>query len=79
MVCCNYIKSGDGTVTYAYGNRESDITGIITFDVADGSFTIEKEPENGTVYMRSLYKLATKYRKDFEQGIFKKKLAFESC
>lgn len=78
MVCCNYKEHTANTVTYYYGNRESDITGIVVFYLDDGSFEILKEPDDGVVYPRSIRKLIGKYWEAFSRKEFGEKISFES-
>ena len=47
MVYCNYVSNTDCTVTYQYGARADDITGLLVFRFSEGEegFEIIKEPE----------------------------------
>lgn len=77
MVYCNYMSDTGNSVTYAFGGLVQDITGVIRFNLSDGSFDIEKEPEKSHVSIRYLYSLFNKYRADFLKGIFKPKISYE--
>ena len=47
MVYCKYVSNTDCTVTYQYGARVDDITGLLVFRFSEGEegFEIIKEPE----------------------------------
>ena len=77
MVYANYISDTGDSVTYAFGGLVGDITGIVTFNLSDGSLDIEKEPENSHVSVRHLFSLFFKCRPDFLQGVFKPKISYE--
>jgi len=77
MVYCDYMSNTGNSVTYAFGGLVQDITGVIKFNLTDGSFDIEKEPEQSHVAIRYLYRLFNKYRTDFLKGIFKPKISYE--
>ncbi len=77
MIYCDYISDTGDSVTYAFGGLVTDITGILTFNLSDGSFEIEKDPENSHVAIRYIIRLFFKYREDFLQGIFKPKISYE--
>lgn len=77
MVYCDYISNTENSVTYAFGGLTRDITGVIKFNLPDGSFDIEKEPEKSHVSIRYLYSLFNKYRQDFLKGVFKPKISYE--
>ena len=76
-VYCDYISDTGDSVTYAFGGATDDITGIVTFNLSDGSFDIEKEPDNCHIPIRYMYSLFFKYRDNFYQGIFKPKISYE--
>lgn len=78
MVLCNYKEHTEYSVTYYYGSHTSDITGIITIYLDDGSFEIIKEPADGVVYPRSIRKLISKYWEAFSRREFAEKISFES-
>ena len=77
MVYCDYISNTGNSVTYAFGGLVQDITGVIKFNLPDGSFDIEKEPEKSHVSIRYIYSLFNKYRADFLKGVFKPKISYE--
>lgn len=76
-VYCNYISDTGDSVTYAFGGLLDDITGIVTFNLAEGWFEIEREPDKEHVNIHSMFSLFFKYRNDFTQGIFKPKISYE--
>ena len=47
MVYCKYVSNTDCTVTYQYGARVDDITGLLVFRFSEGEEGLEiiKEPE----------------------------------
>lgn len=77
MVYCDYMSDTGNSVTYAFGGLVQDITGVIKFNLPDGSFDIEKEPEKFHVSIRYIYSLFNKYLSDFLKGIFKPKISYE--
>lgn len=78
MVCCKFFKLLETTVLYYYGVVPSDMSGMIEFNLDGSGFRIIQEPEEETVHLRSLNLLYRKYKGDFEKGIFKQKISFES-
>lgn len=78
MVLCNYLSNTDDTVTYAFGTTETDITGVITFDIKDGSYIIEKLPTKYEVYDRSIVRLFAKYREDFKKEFLRTRFLFKA-
>lgn len=79
MVYCNYKSHTDDTVTYAYGETIDDITGelIFCFGEKEGIEIIRK-PEKYPVRISQIRSVYGKHRKEFEQGIFKEKIAYET-
>ena len=77
MVYCDYLSNTQDSVTYAFGGLVQDITGILKFNLSDGSVDIEKEPEQSHVNIRHIFQLYFKYRTDFLNGIFKPKISYE--
>ena len=77
VVCCNHKEHNEKVAIYYYGNRSSDVTGIIAFDRDGGGFEIIKEPDDGEVHLRSINKVYSKYWKCFARGEFKEKISYE--
>lgn len=50
MIYCNYVSNTDRAVTYQYGARADDITGLLVFRFSEGEegFEIIKEPEKAS-------------------------------
>ena len=78
QILCNYMCHDEATVTYAFGAVLEDITGVIRFNLADGSYEIVKWPEKTEVCPIVFRKLCSKYQADFANRIFKDKIAFQS-
>lgn len=78
MVFCNYRSNTDKDVTYAYGASPEDITGVVTFHYRDDLIEIEKAPDKEEPPARHISWLYKKHRNNFKNGIFKKKISFES-
>lgn len=78
MVYCNYVKHTDDTVTYTYGETTDDITGELVFHFGEEEgIEIVREPKVHGVIIRQIHSLYGKHRKEFKQGIFKEKIAYE--
>ena len=79
MVYCNYVSNTDRTVTYQYGARVDDITGLLVFRFSEGEEGLEiiKEPEKASPWEVHVMRLYGKERKKFKQGIFDKKISYE--
>ena len=74
MVYCNYKSHTDDTVTYAYGETIDDITGelIFHFGKEEGIEIVRKPERHGVIELYGMH------RKEFKQGIFKEKIAYEA-
>ncbi|MBR0280295.1 MAG: hypothetical protein IJQ81_01735 [Oscillibacter sp.] len=77
MIYADYISDTGDSVTYAFGATIYDITGIVTFNLTEGWFEVEKEPDKEHVSIRYISRLFRKYRDDFYKGIFKPKISYE--
>ena len=75
MIYCNQTSVTADSGTYDFGMDASNLTGIITF--SKDSFEILKWPNEENTCRPWLRKLLAKYRKEFEAGVFKEKLAYE--
>lgn len=79
MVYCKYKSNTENTVTYAYGETIDDITGELIFHFGENEgFEIIRKPEKYPVITRQIHSLYGMHRKEFEQGIFKEKIAYEA-
>jgi len=79
MVYCNYKMHTDDTVTYAYGQTISDITGELVFHFGDNEgIEIIRKPEKHAVIGRQIHSLYGMHREEFKKGIFKEKIAYEA-
>ena len=79
MVYCNYEKHTDDTVTYSYGENIGDITGELVFHFGENEgIEIIREPEKDVVLPKQIHSLYGMHRREFKQGIFKEKIAYEA-
>lgn len=79
MVYCNYKSHTDNTVTYTYGDTIDDITGELIFHFGEEEgIEIVREPDKYKVIMRQIHSLYGMHRKEFKQGVFKEKIAYEA-
>ncbi len=79
MVYCNYKSHTNDTVTYAYGQTIGDITGELIFHFGEEEgIEIVHKPKVHAVIGRQIHSLYGMHRKEFKQGIFKEKIAYEA-
>ncbi|WP_194608772.1 hypothetical protein [Clostridium vitabionis] len=78
MVYCNLIEHNESTVTYAYGENISDITGEIVYDFKNNEINIITRPKKHPVLIRQAQSLFGGHRKEFLNGVFKEKIAYEA-
>nr|DAD77104.1 MAG TPA: hypothetical protein [Siphoviridae sp. ct0d96] len=79
MVYCDYVSNTDSTVTYKYGASVDDITGTVVFHFLEGNEGIEtvEEPKKGEPWDVHMMRLYGKERRNFQRGIFGKKISYE--
>ena len=78
LVYCDYKENTDNTVKYAFGGDIDDITGILVFHFKDDMIEIAKEPDVEPAPIRHIKRLYGIQRKNFKNGVFKKKISYES-
>ena len=79
MVYCNLISSENGIATYSIGAVSNDITGILKIDANKKEYSIEKEPEKESLYMRHVDSMIHRASKMFAKGEFPKVLSHQIC
>lgn len=77
MIYCKRIEMTETSAIYKYGPSPEEMDGEIEFFSNGIEYAIIKEPTN-TVYNSWIHKLMARHDKDFTQGIFPEKIAFES-
>ena len=78
MVYCDYVKHDDNSVTYRYGGRVDDISGIVIFHFVDDMIEVTKTPDTEDAPKRHIISLYGIQRENFKNGIFQDKISFES-
>lgn len=79
MVYCNYKEHTQDTVTYFYGETVDDITGELVFHFGkEEGIEIIREPDIHAVIGRQIHSLYGMHRREFKQGIFKERIAYEA-
>lgn len=79
MVYCNYKEHTKDTVTYFYGETIDDITGELVFHFGkEEGIEIVRKPDIHAVIGLQIHSLYRMHRREFKQGIFKEKIAYEA-
>lgn len=78
MVYCDYIDHSDSLVRYAFGQTIDDITGTIEYDFSNGTIHIIQQPKKYKVLTRQIESLFGKYRNEFVNGTYRRKIAYEA-
>ena len=78
MVYCNYIDNDKDSATYAFGALASDITGQIVFFFKSDEIEIIKVPEGDMAPKRHIDRLYLREKENFLNGVFRKKIAYET-
>ncbi|MGO5338043.1 hypothetical protein ACTQZS_14800 [Bilifractor sp. LCP19S3_H10] len=78
MVYCDYIDHSDISVKYAFGQTIDDITGTLEYDFVNGTINIINQPKKYKVLTRQIESLFSKYRSDFANGTYRRKIAYEA-
>lgn len=77
MVYCDKIHDAGDHAVYSFGASAEDMTGEIIFR-NDLTVEVKQEPKQYHVALNWLYKLLSKYKTDFKNGVFKDHIAYES-
>lgn len=79
MVYCEYKSNTGNTTTYAYGETIADVTGELVFHFGEEEgIEIVRKPDKYPVIRRQIHSLYRMHRKEFKQGVFKEKIAYEA-
>ena len=78
MVYCNLVENTVHTVTYDFGGIVNDITGRFVFDFINNRLDIIKEPKKEMAPIRHIHSLLRLHQKEFQSGVFKEKISYES-
>ncbi len=78
MVYCDYIKNDADSVEYAFGALASDITGQLVFYFRQDEIKIIVPPKGEMAPKRHIERLYRIEKKNFLNGVFHKKISYES-
>ena len=78
MVFCDYKANTTDSATYAFGGTPEDISGEIVFHFRDRTFEIVKAPEKTKVWLKYIRSLYHKEMENFNKGVFREKISYES-
>lgn len=76
MVCCELVKCTKDKALYKYGGDYVDRSGLLEFDVKNGSFKIIQEAKKSITFIRHIRSVYYHHKDEFEKGIFKEKLYY---
>lgn len=77
MVYCRLIKETADTVLYALGGLVDDLTGELLLFKGSDTYKIIKEPKHSKVYKIHIERMLRMYHEEFQNGVFKEKIAYE--
>lgn len=77
MIYCNLVSSNEQLAVYDFGMDADNLSGSVTFYRDNNEPEVTKLPKEGEKSLLWIRKLNVRYRKDFSQGIFKDKIAYE--
>lgn len=77
MVYCNLERINGTKILYSVGGLVTDITGQVVVDYKTKEYNLVKKPENSTAYEYFLAKLFKREQKNYEKGVFRKKISYE--
>ena len=78
MVYCILISHDEHSVSYAYGQTTADMTGKLVYDFKKNEIHIVNRPKVHAVLLDQMQSLFGGHRKEFLNGVFKEKIAYEA-
>lgn len=77
MVFCSLISAEGKKALYALGGTPEDMTGRLFIDAAKGVYEVTKSPENTKVYDAHIGAMLRRHMSEFDQGVFKERIAHQ--
>ena len=78
MVFCDFVKTENNKIIYAFGGTSKDITGELAIAPSDPlSFEVTKDPENCKVSLRHIEYMIGRHIQEFKKGMYPPKMSYQ--
>ena len=78
MVFCDFVKTENNKIIYAFGGTSKDITGEGAIAPSDPpSFEVTKDPEISKLSLRHIEYMIGRLIQEFEKGMYPPKMSYQ--
>lgn len=78
MVFCDFVKTENDKIIYAFGGTSKDLTGELIIAPSNPlSFEVTKEPENSKVSTRHIEYMIGRHIQELKKGMYPPRMAYQ--
>ena len=76
-IYADYFSDDENSVTYLFGGKTEDLTGLVCFKTDGSGFEVIRNPAESVVVLQSLTSLYNKHKEAFQNRNFNSKISYE--